>query len=214
MGRVGVGILRPMSELTALVLVCTLKKSSADSSSDLLGRQVLAELGRHDVAGEVVRVVDHDVRFGVSTDEGDGDEWPSIRARLLAADILVIATPIWLGQPSSVAKMVLERLDAELGETDDEGRLLTYGKVAAVAVVGNEDGAHHTVAECLQALNDTGFSVAANSGTYWVGEAMQPVDYRDHETSPEATTAATTALAANVAHLARLLKANPYPAAG
>ena len=107
--------------------------------------------------------------------------------------------------------MVLERLDAELGETDDQGRLLTYGKVAAVAVVGNEDGAHHTVAECLQALNDTGFTVAANSGTYWVGEAMQSVDYKDHDASPEATTSANTTVAANAAHLARLLKASPYP---
>ena len=200
-----------MADLTALVLVCTLSKSPAESSSDLIGRQVLSELARHDVDGEVVRVIDRDVRFGVSTDEGDGDEWPAIRAKLLAADILVLATPIWLGQPSSVAKMVLERLDAELGETDDQGRLLTYGKVAAVAVVGNEDGAHHTVAECLQALNDTGFTVAANSGTYWVGEAMQSVDYKDHDASPEATTSANTTVAANAAHLARLLKASPYP---
>lgn len=200
-----------MADLTALVLVCTLSKSPAESSSDLIGRQVLAELGKHDVDGEVVRVVDHDVRFGVSTDEGDGDEWPTIRAKLLSADILVIATPIWLGQPSSVTKMVLERLDAELSETDDQGRLQTFGKVAAVAVVGNEDGAHHTIAECLQALNDTGFSVAANSGTYWVGEAMQSVDYKDHDTSPEATTSAIATVAANGAHLARLLKANPYP---
>jgi len=206
-----VGTSPGMTGLTALVLVCTLNKSPAESSSDLIGRQVLDELGKHDVEGEVVRVVDHDVRFGVSTDEGDGDEWPAIRARMLAADILVIATPIWLGQPSAVAKMVLERLDAEISETDDEGRLLTFGKVAAVAVVGNEDGAHHTIAECLQALNDTGFSVAANAGTYWVGEAMQGVDYKDHDTSPEATTSAITSVAANTAHLARLLKESPYP---
>jgi multimeric flavodoxin WrbA len=206
-----VGTSPGMTGLTALVLVCTLNKSPAESSSDLIGRQVLEELGKHDVEGEVVRVVDHDVRFGVSTDEGDGDEWPAIRARMLAADILVIATPIWLGQPSAVAKMVLERLDAEISETDDEGRLLTFGKVAAVAVVGNEDGAHHTIAECLQALNDTGFSVAANAGTYWVGEAMQGVDYKDHDTSPEATTSAITSVAANTAHLARLLKESPYP---
>jgi multimeric flavodoxin WrbA len=200
-----------MTGLTALVLVCTLNKSPAESSSHLIGRQVLDELGKHDVEGEAVRVVDHDVRFGVSTDEGDGDEWPAIRAKMLAADILVIATPIWLGQPSAVAKMVLERLDAEISETDDEGRLLTFGKVAAVAVVGNEDGAHHTIAECLQALNDTGFSMAANAGTYWVGEAMQGVDYKDHDTSPEATTSAITSVAANTAHLARLLKESPYP---
>jgi len=198
-------------DLTALVLVGTLSRSPAESSSELIGRHVLDALEKHDVSGEILRVVDHDVRFGVSTDEGDGDEWPTIRAKLMAADILVITTPIWLGQPSSVTKMVLERLDAELSETDDEGRLLTYGKVAIVAVVGNEDGAHHVVAECLQALNDTGFSVAPNAGAYWVGEAMQSVDYKDHDSPPEATASAVTSAAANAVHLARLLKADAYP---
>ncbi len=200
------------SDLTALVLVCTLNPSPKASSSDLIGRQILEAMGEHGVTGEVIRVVDHDVKFGVSTDEGDGDAWPAIRAKLLACDILVLATPIWLGQPSSVAKMVLERLDAEISETDDEGRLLTFGKVAALGVVGNEDGAHHTVAECLQALNDTGFSIAPNSGSYWVGEAMQGVDYQDHDTSPEKTVQTNRAVALNTVHLARLLKAHPYPA--
>jgi len=132
---------------------------------------------------------------------------------MLDADILVVAAPIWMGQPSSVCKMVLERLDAELSETDDEGRLLTYGKVAMVAVVGNEDGAHHVIAECLQALNDTGFSVAANAGTYWVGQAMQTTDYQDLDPSPEETTSATRSAAANAVHLARLLQDAAYPAA-
>jgi multimeric flavodoxin WrbA len=200
-----------MNPLRALVLVCSLKPSPADSSSHLLGTQVLDALKEHGVEGEVIRAVDHDIKFGVTTDEGDGDEWPAIRAKMLDADILVLATPIWMGHPASVAKMVLERLDAELGETDEQGRKSTYGKVAAVAVVGNEDGAHHVVAECLQALNDTGFSVAANGGTYWVGEAMQGVDYIEKETTPEATAGTTKTLAANTAHLAKLLRADPYP---
>jgi multimeric flavodoxin WrbA len=202
-----------MSELTALVLACTLKPSPDASSSVLIGTQLLHELESFGVTGEVVRVVDHDVRFGVSTDEGNGDAWPGIREKMLTADILVLATPIWLGQPSSVCKMVLERLDAEISETDDEGRMLTFGKVAAVAVVGNEDGAHHTIAECLQGLNDTGFSIAANSGTYWVGEAMQGTDYADLDPSPETTTSTTRTVAANAVHLARLLASSPYPAA-
>jgi multimeric flavodoxin WrbA len=197
--------------LSAVALVCTLKPSPADSSSVLLGQQVLDALAEHDVSGELVRVVDHDVRFGVSTDEGDGDAWPSIREKMLAADVLVLATPIWMGQPASVCKMVLERLDAELSETDDEGRLLTYGKAAMVGVVGNEDGAHHVIAECLQGLNDTGFSVAANAGTYWVGRAMESTDYKDLDPSPEETTSATASAVANTLHLARLLKAEPYP---
>lgn len=200
-----------MGALSAVVLACTLKPSPAPSSSVLLGEQVLDALGSFGVTGDLVRVVDHDVRFGVTTDEGGGDAWPRIRARILAADILVLATPIWLGQPASVCKMVLERLDAELGETDDEGRMLTFGTVAGVAVVGNEDGAHHVVAECLQALNDTGFTIPAAGSTYWVGEAMQGVDYADLDETPEKTTAATRTLAANATHLARLLQGDSYP---
>ena len=199
-------------DLRALVLVCTLKPSPAESSSALLGRQVCDALQTHGVAADTVRVVDEGVRFGVSTDEGHGDGWPRIRRMVLDAHILVITTLIWMGQPASVCKMVLERLDAELSETDDEGRLLTYGKVAMVGAVGNEDGAHHTIAECLQALNDTGFSVAANAGAYWVGEAMQTEDYQDRSPSPERTVSATRSAVANTVHLARLLAGSPYPA--
>jgi multimeric flavodoxin WrbA len=197
---------------TALVLGCSLKRSPAPSSSELLGREVLAALADHDVTGEVIRVVDHDVRFGVSTDEGDGDAWPSIRAKLMDAQILVIATPIWMGQPSSVCKMVLERLDAELSETDAEGRLLTYGKVAVVAVVGNEDGAHHVTAEVLQALNDVGFTIPAAASTYWVGEAMGGTDYNEAGPKPDTTGKATKTLATNAAYLAQILAKQPYPA--
>jgi multimeric flavodoxin WrbA len=201
-----------VATLRALVLCCSLKPSPASSSSELLGREVLAALADHDVDGELVRVVDHGVRFGVSTDEGDGDGWPAIRQKLLAAQILVVATPIWLGQPSSVCKMVLERLDAELSETDDQGRLLTYGKVAAVAVVGNEDGAHHVTAEVFQALNDVGFTVPAAASTYWVGEAMGKLDYDKAGPKPDTTGGTTKSLAANAAHVARLLQGDAYPA--
>lgn len=203
-----------MSENTALILNCTLKKSPADSSSDLLASQILQELQHHDVRGSVERVVDHDVHFGVSIDEGDGDAWPSLRRSMLEADILVVVTPIWLGQPSAVCKMVLERLDAELSETDDEGRLLTYGKVAGIGVVGNEDGAHHVTAELCQALNDVGFTIPASASTYWVGEAMQKEDYKDKETTPEQTAGTTRTMAAHLAHLATLLRETPYPAVG
>ncbi|MBQ1037413.1 NAD(P)H-dependent oxidoreductase [Micromonospora sp. C81] len=200
-----------MATIRALVLNCTLKPSPGPSSSEQLGREVLDELAAQGVEGELVRVVDHDVRFGVSTDEGDGDGWPAIRAKLLAAQVLIIATPIWLGQPSSVCKMVLERLDAELSETDDEGRLLTYGKVAGVAVVGNEDGAHHTIGQVQQALNEVGFTLAAAAATYWVGEALHKVDYRDAGPKPDTTGRTTKALALNTAHLAGLLADRPYP---
>lgn len=199
--------------LRALVLCCTLRKSPSESSSELLGNRVLAALREHDVEGELVRVVDHPVAFGVSTDEGDGDGWPALRQKMLDAEILVIATPIWMGQPAAVCKMVLERLDAELSETDDEGRMLTSGKVGAVAVVGNEDGAHHVSAEVYQALSDVGFTIPANAVTYWVGEAMQGTDYEDLDPEPEKTAGTTKTLASNAAHLARLLKGAPYPPA-
>lgn len=198
--------------LSAVVLVGSLKSSSEPSSSELLGRQVLDALAEHGVTGAMVRLADHDVRPGVEVDMGDGDAWPGIREQVLAADILVVATPIWMGQTSSVTKRALERLDAELSETDDEGRLLTYGKVAAVAVVGNEDGAHHVSAEVFQALDDVGFSLAPNAVTYWVGRAMEGVDYKDLDEVPEAVASATATLAANTAHLARLLRDAPYPA--
>jgi multimeric flavodoxin WrbA len=200
-----------VTTLRALVLCCSLSPSPAESSSELLGREVLAALADHDVEGELVRVVDHDVKFGVEVDMGDGDAWPAIRDKVLASSILVIATPIWMGQPSSVCKVVLERLDAELSYTDDEGRFLTFGKVAGVAVVGNEDGAHAVVADVFQALNDVGFTVPAGGSTYWVGEAMGKTDYKDAGPKPETTGAATKTLAANAAHLARLLQERPYP---
>jgi multimeric flavodoxin WrbA len=201
-----------MTDLTALVLACSLKPSPAPSSSQVLGQEVLDALAGHGVGGELVRVVDHDVKFGVETDMGDGDAWPGIREKVLAADIVVIATPIWMGQPSSVAKLVLERLDAEISETQADGRPTMFDKVAGVAVVGNEDGAHHTSAEVFQALVDVGFTIPPQGVTYWVGEAMQGTDYQDLDEKPETTQGTTAALAAGLAHLARLLEENPYPA--
>lgn len=200
-----------MPDLTALVLNCTLNASPTPSSTDLLAGQLLEQLASHGIAGTTVRVVDHDVRPGVGLDMGEGDAWPAIREQVMAADVLVLATPTWMGQHSSVAQRVLERLDAELSETDDEGRLQTYGKVAVAVVVGNEDGAHHICAVLFQALNDVGFTVPANGSTFWNGEAMTGTDYKDLDETPEATASATASAAANAAHLARLLRANPYP---
>ena len=145
------------------------------------------------------------------SDEGEGDDWPSIREKIVGADIFVLGTPIWLGQPSSIAKRVLERMDAFLGETDDRGRMPAAGKVAVVAVVGNEDGAHHCHAACFQALNDVGFTIPANAGAYWVGEAMQDVNYVDLQAIPQKVTETIEMLASNTAHLARVLKASAYP---
>lgn len=198
--------------ITALALVCSLKPSPAPSSSELLAEQVLAELATHGVTGTTRRVVDFDVRPGVEADMGDGDAWPELRRQVLAADILLISTPTWMGHMSSIAQRVLERLDAELSETDDAGRPHIYDKVGVVAVVGNEDGAHAIIADMFQGLNDVGYTVPAQGGTYWNGEAMHTVDYNDLDETPEVTASATKALAANAAHLARLLKGSSYPA--
>lgn len=199
--------------LRALTLNCTLKPSPADSSCDLLAAQVLAALAEHGVdGGEIVRVVDHDVKPGVETDMGDGDGWPAIRAKILAADILVFATPTWMGNMSSVAQRVLERLDAELSETDDEGRPILAGKVAVAVVLGNEDGAHSITAALYQELGDVGFTIPSQGGVYWNGEAMHKTDYKDLPETPEKVASTTKTLAANAAHLATLLAERPYPA--
>jgi multimeric flavodoxin WrbA len=203
--------MRDAPSLRALALVCTLKPSPAPSSSDLMARQVLDALAEHGVAGEVVRVVDHDVKPGVEVDMGEGDAWPGIREKLLSADILLVATPTWVGHMSSVAQRVLERLDGELSETDDSGRPVISGKVAAVAVVGNEDGAHKITADLMQALDDIGFTLPAQAATYWNDQAMGGTDYLDLDETPEAVASTTATLAANTAHLARLLKTWPYP---
>jgi multimeric flavodoxin WrbA len=158
--------------MRAIALNCTLKASDKVSSTERLLLQVREAMARYEVTAELVRVADLNIKPGVTSDEGQGDAWPALRRRILAADILIVGTPIWLGQPSSVCKRVLERMDAFLSETDEAGRMVSFGEVAAVAVVGNEDGAHHVCAELYQALNDVGFSIAATAGTYWVGEAM------------------------------------------
>ena len=197
--------------LRALALVCSLKPTPAPSSSDLMARQVLEELAKHDVAGDVVRVVDHDVKPGVEVDMGEGDAWPAIREQMMAADILIVSTPTWVGHMSSVAQRVLERLDGELSETDGTGRPLITGKVAVTAVVGNEDGAHKITADLMQGLNDMGFTIPAQGGTYWNDEAMGSRDYNDLDETPEAVASTTATLAENAAALARALKASPYP---
>ncbi|RJT81064.1 flavodoxin family protein [Arthrobacter cheniae] len=201
-----------MADLTALALICTLTPSPEPSSSELMAQHILDELKGQNVDTSSVRVVDYNVKRGVLTDMGDGDQWPLIREQILAADILVLSTPIWMGHPCSVAQQVLERLDAELSETDDQGRPVMYGKVATVAVVGNEDGAHKTIADMMQGLNDVGFTLPAQGGTYWVGEAMHTIDFKDLAQVPDPVASTNAGLARNAAHLARFLRAHQYPA--
>ena len=200
--------------LTALAFNATLKSGGEPSSTDRMLQLISDELAKFNVTTETLRLADFNIKPGVTSDEGSGDDWPTLRGRVLAADILILGTPIWLGQPSSIAKRVLERMDAFLKETDDRGRMVSYGTVAAVAVVGNEDGAHHVSAELYQALNDVGFTLPANAVAYWVGEAMGSVNFIDLEKVPDVVTKALRMLARNTAHLAGLLKASQYPGEG
>ena len=198
--------------LKALALNATLKSSSGEpSSTDRMLALIGEAMRKQDVETETIRLADHNILPGVTSDEGPGDAWPDIRKMILDADILVFGTPIWLGQPSSVARRALERMDAFLEETDDQGRMVSYGRVAAVAVVGNEDGAHHVSAELYQALNDVGFTISANAVAYWVGEAMGSTNFVDLKQVPETVTTAVDMLARNTVHLAKLLKQNHYP---
>ena len=199
--------------LTAIALNCSLKpKAHEDSSTDKMIGLVATALAQHEVTfTETIRIVDHHVKPGVSSDEGEGDAWPDIRRRILAADILIFGTPIWMGQMSSVAKRVLERLDGLLSETDGRGRMPSYGKVAIAAIVGNEDGAHASSADIYQALNDTGFTIPAGAVCYWVGEAMGSIDFKELDQVPEKIASTAATVASNAAHLARLLKDAPYP---
>lgn len=199
--------------VTAIAINCTLKSdASEESSTDAMIAVLGKALGEHDVKiAETIRIAAHNVKPGVTSDEGEGDDWPSIRAKILAHDILIFGGPIWMGQISSVAKRVLERLDAFLSETDDAGRMPSYGKVAVAAIVGNEDGAHWSSSQIFQSLNDVGFTIPAVAACYWVGEAMGSTDFKDLDKTPKKVTETAKMVASNAAHLAGLLKAKPYP---
>ncbi|WEK60421.1 MAG: NAD(P)H-dependent oxidoreductase [Candidatus Microbacterium colombiense] len=197
--------------LKALAISCTLKPSPAESSSDLLATQLLSALADHGVTGELVRAVDSVISPGVEADMGGDDEWPALRRKVLGADILVFATPTWMGQHSSVAQRVLERLDAELSETDARGRPTLFDKVAIAGIVGNEDGAHHIAAIVFQCLNDVGYTVPAQASVYWNGEAMHTTDYKDLDETPEKVASAIATATRNAAHLARSLREREYP---
>ena len=197
---------------SAVVVNCTLKPSPAESNTEALAAVVVEALEEKGVAVEVHRALDFDIRPGVTSDEGDGDEWPGVRQKILDADIFVLGTPIWVGNPSSICRRVIERLDAVLGETDDQGRMIATDRVAVGAIVGNEDGAHNTSGQIFQALNDFGFTIPANGVSYWVGEAMGSVDFKDLDEVPEKVSGVIETLARNAAHLAGQLTGAGYPA--
>ncbi|MDF1542287.1 MAG: flavodoxin family protein [Anaerosomatales bacterium] len=158
--------------IKALFLNCTLKPSPEISNTQALIDKVAGLFGELGIESETIRVVDHAVKFGISSDEGEGDEWPVILERIKACDILVIGMPIWFGVRSSVAQLVMERLDGTYAEGDSQtGQYPLYGKVAGVIVTGNEDGAHDCCANTLFNLTHLGCVVPPNVDCYWVGDA-------------------------------------------
>lgn len=203
----------PDTRPTIIAINCTLKSDeSRQSSTDAMIATLGDAFAEHGLEiSETIRIAAHNVKPGVTSDEGEGDDWPALREKILAHDILVFGTPIWLGQISSVAKRVLERMDAFLSETDDQGRMPSYSKVAVAAIVGNEDGAHWASSQLFQSLNDTGWTIPSVAACYWVGEAMGDIDFKDLPERPEKVTETAKMVAGNAAHLAALLKKSPYP---
>lgn len=195
--------------MQALVLNCTLKRGPERSNTEALANVLLDVFRAETLAAEMVRIVDFNVAPGVSNDEGDGDEWPQLLERVRAAQILVIATPTWLGQPSSVAKRVLERMDALISETNDDGVPFAYNRVGGVVVTGNEDGAHHVIAEVAQGLIDIGYTVPGQAWTYWnMGPGPGP-SYLETAHKHDWSERTGRTAAQNLVAVARALHENP-----
>lgn len=201
--------------MRAVVLNCTLKPSPQLSNTGALAQVVIDALADHGVTTTTFRLADHRVPPGVESDLGDGDEWPTIRRAILDAEVLVVATPTWVGRPSSYAQLVLERLDAMISETDDDGRPVAYNRVAGVVVTGNEDGALHVISEVAGGLVDIGFTIAPQAWTYWNrGPGPGPV-YSETEEGHEWSRSTGRAMAQNLVGVARALAAAPLgPPAG
>lgn len=197
--------------MKALFLSCTLKASPAKSNTEALAKVLVGQFKKDGVESEIVRLVDLDIKPGVKSDEGKGDDWPGVREKILGADILVMVTPTWLGQHSSICQRALERMDAMLHETQEDGRPIAFDKVAGVVITGNEDGAHHIVGCVSQMLIDIGFTVPASSWTYWhLGPGPGP-DYTDAKKGHEWSDMVGRNAARNLAAVAKALKANPLP---
>ena len=198
--------------MRATVLNCSLKPSDQESNTQALADVVIAALKGADVEVNVYRIADRNVPPGVETDLGEGDEWPEVHDALLASEILIVATPTWVGHPSSLAQRVLERMDGMLSETDDEERPVAYNRVAGVVVTGNEDGAHHVISEVTGALGDIGYTIPGAAWTYWNRDPGPGDEYTDTEEGHDWSHKTGRAMAANLVAAARALAENPIPA--
>ncbi len=215
------------SDLSAIYVNCTLKKSPQTSHTDTLMQVSKNIMRKENVQVESIRFIDHDVAAGVypdMTEHGwENDEWPMLFEKIIDADILIIGTPIWLGEKSSEAQKLIERLYAMSGKTNDNGQYLYYGKVGGCAITGNEDGVKHCAMGILYALQHIGYSIPPQADCGWIGEVGPGPSYGDTEwqdkklDSPVGfdsnfTNRNTTFMTYNLLHLAKMLKSNGgYP---
>ncbi|MGI9329882.1 MAG: flavodoxin family protein [Gammaproteobacteria bacterium] len=210
------------SDLKAVFLNCTLKRSPELSHTQGLIDIAAAIMKANKVSLEVIRPVDHDLAFGVWPDMRehgwDTDGWPGILDKVMAADILVLTTPIWLGEKSSVCTQTIERLYAASGNLNEHGQYAYYGRVGGCLVTGNEDGAKHCAMNILYSLQHLGYTIPPQADAGWLGEAGPGPSYLDEGSGgPENdfTNRNTTFMTWNLLHLARLLKdAGGVPAHG
>ena len=210
------------SQLKAIYINCTLKKSPEKSHTEGLMSRSKDIMRKEGVAVDELRFIDHDVAIGIypdMTEHGwDKDEWPELKERILAADILVIGTPIWLGEKSSEAQKLIERLYSLSGQTNDKGQYLYYGKVGGCVITGNEDGAKHCSMSILYALQHIGYSIPPQADCGWLGEIGPGPSYLDEGSNASEnsfTNRNTTFMTYNMLHLAKMLKeANGYSAYG
>ncbi|RKN78716.1 flavodoxin family protein [Ulvibacterium marinum] len=210
------------SKLSAVFINCTLKDSSNKSHTEGLMQVAMKIMKSEGVKTESLRLADYDVPVGLLPDmtkEGAAkDDWPTIFDKIMAADILVMGTPIWLGEKSSIATKLVERLYGMSGQTNEKGQYIYYGKVGGCVITGNEDGIKHCAMGMLYALQHLGFSIPPQADCGWIGEAGPGPSYLDEESGAkknEFTNRNTTFMAYNLLHMANMLKAqNGYPAYG
>lgn len=203
-----------MQPLKVLFLNTSLKSTDEPSHTEGFMNDVQVHYNQLGVESEIVRMADYNIAFGVQEDMGGDDEWPKIYEKVQAADILIIGTPLWLGEKSSLATQAIERLYGSSSKTNDKGQSVFYNKVGGVVVTGNEDGAKHASASLLYGLSHIGFVVPPNVDAYWVGEAGPGASYMDAGRENEFSKAAIKRLAYNTYHLAGMLKNTPIPAEG
>lgn len=210
------------SNLKACFVNCTLKKSPRISNTRGLIDVSAAIMKAEGVEVDHVRLIDFDVAYGVQPDMtqlgAEKDEWPKLFKQILSADILVVGSPIWLGERSSIATKLIERLYAMSAKQNEKGQYIYYGKVGGCIITGNEDGVKHCSSGILYALQHIGYSIPPQADCGWIGEIGPGPSYLDEESDAENhefTNRNATFMTYNLLHLARLLKTSDgYPAYG